>query len=305
VNRKRIIAALAIAGAGAFAFVSPSSAAPSVDPAGNITIIKAGPRVVAAPGATITPAKDSAIKVAGETFGDDTVPANASAVLINVSNNQSAFSGNLTVWPAGNGKPGTPTISWEKGEVQTQQVLVPIGADGSISVASNTVTKYLVSILGFVSPESPVAAPVVKAIASTERKPVQVGGSIRLRSTIMGTVTLAPGTYDARVTGSFTGLNNKNNTVPADVNLSGSMVLTASDAAEWTFPALATAATLIPDAKSDTLTQDPTVVISRYITIEKETTVAVRFMGYAGDSSTAGSGELMAGIDSATFTKVG
>lgn len=309
-NIKRGLLAL---GLGAFVVLGSSivpadasALAPApVQSVGNITVISNPPRFVPSPGDVLTANTLKHIKVAGATFGSVTVPDNATGVSLNVSNNRSGADGQIRVSAKGTPRSGSATISWVKGQANTASVFVAIGEDGSLTFESTSTTNYLVSLTSFTTPVAAPAAPVVKTIAPVARKVIEVGGSFRARSTDLGEVTLAPGTYDARVLASFQGLNNLNNTVPAGVSLTGTVAITLGDEVKPDFSNNITVGGIaIPRSQSDTLTQDPTGSISTFFTLTEATDVHVRVFAYASNSSQAGSGELKAGLDSATFVKL-
>lgn len=267
---------------------------------GHTTVLGAGVRIVANPGQAIAAGQTQVVKVGGQTFQGQAIPADATGVILSVANNQSSGAGQLRVFTTGAGQPGNPTVEWAAGKVQTQSVTVGLDTAGQISVNSTVATRYLVSIIGFTTPE---CSAKTFTVAPASKLLTKVGGSIKTGKTDFGSVTVPAGTYDVRITGGFRGLNASNNTVPAGVPVSGTMVMTrgADIAADFSDP---TAATLIPDAPSATLTQDPTLDINRFVTFAASTEVHVQFFAYAGDSSTAGSGEIEARLQNAQLRRV-
>ena len=62
------------------------------------------------------------------------VPSDATAVVMNVTVAAPTVGGYLTVWPAGGPMPGSSNLNFSAGEVTANLVVVPLGADGRVSV---------------------------------------------------------------------------------------------------------------------------------------------------------------------------
>jgi len=295
-----VLAAAAVAVA-----VTPSVAAPAAPVAGNVTTLASAPRVVASPGSPVNAGQTLSFKIAGESFSGTAIPSDATGVILSVSSSAPAAAGVLRVWTEGAGMPGTPAVSYAKSETATNVAFVGLSDTGRFSVYSSAKTNVLMAITGYITPEAAPAAPVVKTVAAVSAKKIDVGGSIRTRATEFATVDLPAGTWDARVAGTFTGLNNVNNTVPAGVFLTGTMVVQKGDTMGANFENNVTVGGIaIPRSASDTLTQDPTAAINTFITLSEPTTLRFKMFAYASNSSQAGSGELSAAFDGATFVKV-
>lgn len=155
-------------------------------------------------------------------------------------------------------------------------------------------------------PGADAPAPVVKTITGGT-KTLDVGGSIRTRSTDFGSVTLAAGTYDARVIGGWTGLNNTTKACTTDNNfLTGTLaVVKGADIAADFSNDVTAGGVIIPEANSDTLTQDPTAAVNTYLTLTENTDVHVKLFAYASDSSQSCSGVLKGNLQTAQFVKIG
>jgi hypothetical protein len=63
------------------------------------------------------------------------LPAGATAVALTVTETGARSSGFLTVWPGGAVQPGTSTLNFAGGQTVSNQVLVPVAADGSVMLA--------------------------------------------------------------------------------------------------------------------------------------------------------------------------
>lgn len=274
-------------------------AAPGDEVSGNVTVLASGPRLSAAPGTPMGANEIKTFKVAGN-FG---IPANATGVILNVNANRSDAAGRLTVWGGSAGQPGTPTVSYAAGQSATNVSVVGLNAAGEFRVFSSAKANALLQVTGYVTPETAAPAPVIKTIPSVERKTIDVGGSFRTRSTVLGSIELSAGTYDARVLGSFTGFNNGTE-LAEDITVTGTMAITLGTEVKPDFSNNITVGGItIPRSNSDTLTQDPTAAINTFFTLTETTTVQVRVFGYASNSSQQ-DGVLKAGLDSATFLKI-
>lgn len=308
--RKHILA-LGVTGAlvaGGLALAhSPALAAVPATQAGNVTVLPTAPRMIAWPGTPLKKGETKTLAVGGQTFGGVKIPADATGVTLSVTVQNAAAAGKANVWTAGVGRPGTPTISFPKTTQTTTSAFVGLDSAGKMSVYSSVAADVLFNIQAYVAPVAapqPPTPPVVKTIAKTERELVNVGGSFKARSKVVGGVTLAPGTYDARLTGTFVGFNNETD-LAEGINVTGTMALTLGTEVKSDFSNNVTVGGIaIPRANSDTLTQDPTASISTFITLTEETTVQVRAFGYASNSSQQ-DGILRFALDSATFVRIG
>ncbi len=80
------------------------------------------------------------------------VPANATAVMLNVTAVDTDSWGWLTVWPTNQRKPDSSNLNWDGGRVVPNMVMVAVGANGSISVYNDLGhTNVLVDIFGYVT----------------------------------------------------------------------------------------------------------------------------------------------------------
>lgn len=306
--RIRRVAALAISAVAVTSVIAFNSAASASVPdpvPGNITAVASAPRIVPGPGMQLNPGTPVTLQIAGQTFGGVQVPSNATGVQVSITSVSPSAVGAIRVWTTEAGEPGTGAVYFAAGEQATNVAFVALNSAGKLNLSATAKTKFVMALVAYTVPEPAVAAPTIKHIDPVARKVIDVGGSIRTRHTNLGSVTLAPGTYDARVIGSFQGFNNVNNTVPADVTLTGTLVLTLGEEMASDFSNNVTVGGIaIPRSASDTLTQDPTAAISQFITLTETTEVNVNVFAYASNSSQAGSGELKAGLDSAVFVKL-
>ena len=78
------------------------------------------------------------------------VPADASAVVLNVTAVGTTVAGHLRVWPAGSAMPNTSVVNTDPGRTQASLVTVGLGGAGSVSIYNPVgTTHYLVDVLGY------------------------------------------------------------------------------------------------------------------------------------------------------------
>jgi hypothetical protein len=101
--------------------------------------------------------------------GTTSVPANATAVALNVTVDQDAtLKSFLSVWPSGEPRPFTSIINAEPGTVQANSVSVKVGANGSISLFNQQGTvNVVVDIVGYYVPGATVPTATRNTTAST------------------------------------------------------------------------------------------------------------------------------------------
>ncbi|MGP3687033.1 PKD domain-containing protein [Streptomyces sp. IBSNAI002] len=98
------------------------------------------------------------------TFGLDIadrrgVPKGATAVSLNVTVTNPKDAGHLTAFPSGQAAPSTSSVNFSAGQTVANSVIVPIGADGRISIRNGgwAPTDVVVDVVGYYSPESKAA----------------------------------------------------------------------------------------------------------------------------------------------------
>ncbi len=78
------------------------------------------------------------------------VPADATAVVLNVTAVSPSAGGYLTVWPTGQLKPGTSNVNFKPGDTVPNAVVVQLGAGGKIDVFNfGGTTQVLVDVSGY------------------------------------------------------------------------------------------------------------------------------------------------------------
>jgi outer membrane protein assembly factor BamB len=78
-------------------------------------------------------------------------PAEVSAVALNVIANQPGGSGWLQVYPSAGAQPVNSTLNFQQGQTTANFEVVPVAADGRISIYSTAATKVLVRLRGWYS----------------------------------------------------------------------------------------------------------------------------------------------------------
>ncbi len=79
----------------------------------------------------------------------DVIPANATAVAINVTAVSPSAAGFITVWPCGAAMPVASNVNFVAGSVVANGVVAPIGANGSVCLYTNQQSDILVDVLGW------------------------------------------------------------------------------------------------------------------------------------------------------------
>ena len=82
--------------------------------------------------------------------GTSTVPAEASAVLVNVTAVGPSAASHLTVWPTGVARPTASNLNFGKGVTIPNMVWVKVGTGGRISIFNNDGDAHvLVDVVGY------------------------------------------------------------------------------------------------------------------------------------------------------------
>lgn len=300
-KRKRIGLAAAVAAV----VVGGGVAAMGIANAGT-TPTPSSPYIVGPTAASLSAGESETLQIAGRTFQGNAVPANANGVTVSVTAINPAASGHLTVYRSGSPRPGTATVNYRRNQSATGTAAVTLDGRGRLSVYSSERTRYTLRLLSFSTPDTvPSCASTISTITPGTRTLATVGGSIRSGATDFGSVTLPAGTYDTRVIGGFTGFNNTDTWLPANVFLTGTLVVVKGATIASDFSNDVTAGgVVIPRSASNSLTQDPTLSISTFLTLTSTTEVHVQLFAYASDSSSTGSGHVKANIQSAQFRRL-
>ncbi|MCX5211217.1 PKD domain-containing protein [Kitasatospora sp. NBC_00240] len=156
-------------------------------------------------GAKVGPASSVSLQVTGA----GGVPAGAHAVVLNVTATEPTDTGYLAVRPSGqDGRPSTSNLNFRPGQTVPNQVIVPLGPDGAVTVFNNSgATHVIADVAGYYSSDgrglfTPVA-PVRLQDTRTAGGPVPAYGS---RSVQVGGAAGVPadvvaGVFNLTVTG--------------------------------------------------------------------------------------------------------
>lgn len=300
-KKKRLLLTAAVAAVvvgGGVAAVGVASAATTPTPS--------TPYIVAPPGTSLGSGDTTTLQVAGRTFSGTAVPSNATAARVSITSINPSSAGSLTVYTAGTRRPSTPTVNFRRNQNNTGTATVALSSQGRLTVQSSARTRFTMRLLSYTTPDTaPVCTETMYTIPASNGTLANVGGSIRTRATDFGSVTLPAGTYDTRVIGGFTGFNTNDTWLPSGIFLTGTLTVVKGNEINSTFTNNVTAGgTVIPKSNSTTLTQDPTLSISTFLVLTEATSVHIKMFAYASDSSTTGSGQVKANVQSAQFRKV-
>jgi len=95
------------------------------------------------------PGEVAVLPVAG--VGD--VPADATAVVLNVTVTEPSEAGYLTVWPTGAVMPPTSSVNWQPGETAPNLVVAGVGSGGTVSLFNSAGSSHLVvDVFGYFAP---------------------------------------------------------------------------------------------------------------------------------------------------------
>lgn len=83
------------------------------------------------------------------------VPANATAVVLNLTATQGTIGSYLTVYPTGTALPATSNLNFAAGESRPNLVVVPLGANGSVNIYNEAGQVHAVAdLMGYFTPAS-------------------------------------------------------------------------------------------------------------------------------------------------------
>ncbi|WP_328763227.1 MULTISPECIES: PKD domain-containing protein [unclassified Streptomyces] len=92
----------------------------------------------------------------GVQLGGWYVPANATAVALNVTATNPREDGHLTAYPSGQQAPNTSNVNFKAKQTVANSVIVPVGPDGKVNVFNGAWagTDVIVDVVGYYSPDS-------------------------------------------------------------------------------------------------------------------------------------------------------
>lgn len=108
---------------------------------------------IGGPRGVITPGAPKAVPIRGVTVNvngvEQQVPADASAVALNVTLVEAQAAGFATVWPCGTAMPDASNVNFARGATAANGVIAPIGPDGSVCIFTNANAHLIVDIAGW------------------------------------------------------------------------------------------------------------------------------------------------------------
>jgi hypothetical protein len=125
------------------------------------------------------------------------IPADATAVTLDIAVVNPSLGGYLTAWPSTQAKPTSPNVNYNAGAGVTSNLAnVPV-ADGRLDIEiSAGSAQIVVDLEGWYTPTAPAPAPpqtITQTLAGVAS--VATGGSFNSRATEVGTVDLPAGSY--------------------------------------------------------------------------------------------------------------
>ncbi len=108
---------------------------------------------IGGPRGAVTPSTPKAVPVRGVAVVVDGVarqiPADATAVALNVTMTETQGDGYATVWPCGTPRPDASNVNFTRGATVANGVVAPIGANGSVCIYTFANAHVLVDIAGW------------------------------------------------------------------------------------------------------------------------------------------------------------
>jgi len=97
--------------------------------------------------------------IAGETVvlqvaGIAGVPADATAVSLNITSTDAWASGFVTAWACDDGQPNVSSLNQQPGRVRPNLVVTPVAADGTVCLYTSSDVELVVDVTGYYSPSS-------------------------------------------------------------------------------------------------------------------------------------------------------
>jgi hypothetical protein len=77
------------------------------------------------------------------------IPADATAVVLNVTVTEPTGAGYVTVYPCGTDTPGTSNLNYTPGQTIANTVIAKIGTDGKICIYTSTTTHLVIDLNGY------------------------------------------------------------------------------------------------------------------------------------------------------------
>lgn len=117
---------------------------------------------------------------------DSPLPADASAVVLNVTAVDPAGDGFVTVYPCGSSTPVVSNLNPQQGQTRPNLVVVPVSPEGSICFYTTSATDLLADITGFISTSGSSFTALVPARLADTRQSVPLSAGATLRVPVAG-----------------------------------------------------------------------------------------------------------------------
>lgn len=101
--------------------------------------------------------------------GTTGVPANASAVVVNLTVTEPTSYGFISAYPAGSAKPNVSNQNYVSGQTVPNLAVVPLGADGTVTIANTSygTAQVVADVVGYYLPGTPATDGAFVGIAPT------------------------------------------------------------------------------------------------------------------------------------------
>jgi subtilase family serine protease len=112
-------------------------------------------------------AKNASVTV--QITGKNSVPAGATAAVLNVTVTQPSGAGNATVYPATSTEPLTSNLNWTAGQTMPNLVVVPLNSDGAVKITNNSTgtVQFIADLEGYFT-----TSKAVSSVTSSSYTPV-------------------------------------------------------------------------------------------------------------------------------------
>ena len=195
----RAVVAVSLVASGAVAVIATAPDANAATPLGvyhpvTPTRILDTRNGVGAPKAPVGVNKSVNLVVTGNLSNAGTIPANATAVVLNVTVDNPTASGYLTVYGRGTAKPTASSLNWVKGQTVPNLVIAPVGSGGAVTLQSTSagLLQLLADISGYYAPGATNGQGTYVPVAPARKLDTRVGTGAHKAAVAAGqTVTFA------------------------------------------------------------------------------------------------------------------
>jgi hypothetical protein len=120
---------------------------------------------------------DTSAVVTGATKAGATIPANASAVVVNVTATGEAADGFLTLWPCGSDRPADASVlNFQKGIDRANLSLAKVGDGGKVCIYSSAATNVVVDVMGYFTGDSTFTPQTPARLLDTRKTAIVAAG---------------------------------------------------------------------------------------------------------------------------------